>query len=1046
MPITAGMLTTVMVLVPVIFTAGYTGRIMRPLNITIVSTLAASLVVSLTVIPIMAARLFKGPSRDFRLTRWLSVPVEKGVALLTGFYLRLVGTALRFRGVTVLILLVFMIFSLRVVKPLLGGEQMPPMDTGVVSIDFDTDASAKPVEVNKVLSRIEAVIHDHPAVQTISSVVGSEPGAISFGGGGATAQSAKITVRLTPRTERAETIWEIEAGWREALRVLPGVRTLRVSEYGATPVSTTKAPFNVILSGPDPKVLNGLADKALALLHGTPGLIDLRRSWYMDKLEQKITVDPRLAGFHGTSPAEVATALRTAVQGVPATAMRLDGFFDIPVRVRFRADQVDDLGRLEETLVPTRSGPVRLGNMADITSVRTQPFITRENQRTTIDITAGNSGLTIAQANGAAKKRLAGLSLPKGYDLFVAGTARDMGETQTDLGKALMIGLALLFILLMVVFKSFAHPVTIIMSIPLAMAGGVWGLLIFDKPFCMPALMGFILLGGTIVNNAILMLDFIIEARKQGLGRDEAILQSVRLRLRPILITAISTIVGFSPLIFEMAVGLERMSPLGIAAASGLLAGTIVTLVAVPVIYSLLDSLQRRLGDIVAWKKVFVKTGMALLAGMLLVAPGTVRAQTDLAAPLSLGEAVRIALTRNPDLETARADIASLQGAVMAAGSPKGIHLDLIGQGVWSEKRHAQVAGLNSADQGFAHLQYQSVLSATWLLTDFGKTEARLRSALHMHEAGLSLERRKRHEIVFAVSRQFLEAVSIIDLLKAVTGTRDSLQAFSESIQEQVAKGRAPSIDALKVDIRLAEVESQLADLRGDLQVSRAYLAALMGVEEAIAPLACETGFESVATERGDEVGLLAAESRSDIEAQKQIVQAGRERVTAMEREFLPRVELFASGGLYGAESPETGTGQIDDTPWKNDYLGGIRISLPLLDGGLRRSGLTRSRAEFKKTRAVLRAMRLTAKRELTVARASVQRAQAKIRAIRKTVIHAEKVLQIEQLKYRIGRGNSAEVLDAEAAVLNVKSLSGQAIRELEVALLAERLALGTLG
>jgi multidrug efflux pump subunit AcrB len=365
------------------------------------------------------------------------------------------------------------------------------------------------------------------------------------------------------------------------------------------------------------------------LLDGTPGLMDLRRSWYLDKIEQKIIVDPHLAGYYGTSPAEVASFLRMAVQGIVATTMRLDGFYDLPVRVRYRSDQVDDLGRLEELPVPTRAGSVRLGNIAKIITLRTQPFITRENQRTTMDITAGNSGLTIAQATAAAKKRLAGLSLPKGYTLDIAGTARDMQETQVSLGNALVVGLALLFILLMAMFKSLAHPITIILSIPLAAAGGVWGLLFFDKPFCMPALMGFILLGGTIVNNAILMLDFIIEARKKGLGKDEAILQSVRLRLRPILITAVSTMVGFSPLIFETAVGLERMSPLGIAAASGLLVGTIVTLVAVPVIYSLLDSLKSWLARAWNGKKIASVTSALLLIAVVFCVPSKVQAEID---------------------------------------------------------------------------------------------------------------------------------------------------------------------------------------------------------------------------------------------------------------------------------------------------------------------------------------------------------------------------------------------------------------------------------
>ena len=142
-------------------------------------------------------------------------------------------------------------------------------------------------------------------------------------------------------------------------------------------------------------------------------------------------------------------------------------------------------------------------------------------------------------------------------------------------------------------------------AIPLAVAGGFWGLLIFDKPMCKPAMMGMILLGGTIVNNSILLLDFIINARKDGMSRDEAILRSVRLRLRPILMTTVSTIVGLIPLIFEMAVGLERMSPLGIVAASGLLTGTFLTMIVIPVIYTMLDDFSVSSSKMLHWFFMF---------------------------------------------------------------------------------------------------------------------------------------------------------------------------------------------------------------------------------------------------------------------------------------------------------------------------------------------------------------------------------------------------------------------------------------------------------
>jgi multidrug efflux pump subunit AcrB len=159
---------------------------------------------------------------------------------------------------------------------------------------------------------------------------------------------------------------------------------------------------------------------------------------------------------------------------------------------------------------------------------------------------------------------------------------------------ALLIGLVLLYMLLLAMFKSFIHPVTIMAAIPLAVAGALWGLLIFDKPMCKPAMMGIIFLGGTIVNNSILLLDFILQARRNGMERNEAIINSVKLRIRPIMMTTVSTIIGLTPLIFEMAVGLERMSPLGIVAAFGLAAGTLLTLVVIPVVYSLIDDIKNK--------------------------------------------------------------------------------------------------------------------------------------------------------------------------------------------------------------------------------------------------------------------------------------------------------------------------------------------------------------------------------------------------------------------------------------------------------------------
>ncbi|NIA07853.1 MAG: MMPL family transporter, partial [Actinobacteria bacterium] len=339
----------------------------------------------------------------------------------------------------------------------------------------------------------------------------------------------------------------------------------------------------------------------LEALKGMPGLVDVRRSWYFDKNEQDVVFDPDLARLYQSTPAEATAELKAAVKGVPATAMRLSGYLDIPINVQYAGQDINHPDKLGEAYISTRFGPVPLRAMATVRPKLDQPFITREHLQNTIDVTGVNRIYTIAQVAKMAGKRLAKIKPPDGYSVKLSGTASDMKSGKEEMGRALMIGVVLLYFLLLAMFKSFRHPITIMAAIPLAVAGAMWGLLLFDKPMCKPATMGLILLGGTIVNNSILLLDFILEARKRGVPKNEAILQSVRLRIRPILMTTVSTIVGLTPLIFQMAIGLERMSPLGIVAASGLLVGTFLTMIVIPVVYSSIDSLGIRAGQAVRW-------------------------------------------------------------------------------------------------------------------------------------------------------------------------------------------------------------------------------------------------------------------------------------------------------------------------------------------------------------------------------------------------------------------------------------------------------------
>jgi len=1046
LPIAAGMLTTVVVLLPVMFTQGFTGRIMTPLNLMIIATLVASLVVSLTVIPLVAARLLgRGNTRPNLLERGVA-PFGKGIDWLTDSYVGLVRWALRHRLLFMVALLLFLAVTNRVVKPLIGGEEMPPMDTGIITVDFDTEAGAAPATVEAILTRVEQVIAATPGLLSTSAMAGSEPGAVSFGSGGATTQSVHINAHLVDRGQRDTTIWQIEDDWRQKIRAIDGVRTLRITEYGATPVSTTKAPFDVILAGPDPAILDQLGNQVLSRLKGLPGLMDLRRSWYRDKPSYQIDVDPQLARLYQTSPAEVAAALRTGVQGAVPTRMRLDHALDIPIRVRYQAEQVREPEQLAQLPVPTTLGLVPLATLATLTPKHEAPFVSREELRNTLDITAGNRGVTIAQLTATAQTRLEGLQLPNGYTLTVAGSAVDMANGQRAMGKALLMGLVLLFILLFAMFKSVFHPLTIMAAIPPAVAGAIWGLLLFDKPFCKPAFMGIILLGGTIVNNAILMLDFILTARQEGLSTEEAIVQSVRLRLRPILMTAVSTIVGFAPLIFEMAVGLERMSPLGIAAGTGLLVGTMVTTVVTPVIYSLFESLRARLAPAGQGPELAASTKALLvaLAAFGLLAAGPARAaDAPLPTPLTLTAAVRYALAHNPDLEATSAEWHRLAGAAQTSRARLQPQLAFSTTATLSAEDHSVIPQAASTVQRFDNRIFSAGVQGRYLLFDFGNSRAEVAAALARTAGGQALLQRRQRETIFAVSQIFLSVLSVRDLRAAAEASRQSLAALLAVSEKLVAAGRAAPMDALKLKVQLARVTSELARLNGEQRSLRAELTATLGLadNESLPELADEPA-RSAAT-NADATDEAVIDRRADVIAARHQLDAAAAALKANRRARYPKVEALASYGRYAAMDPDPAMPPGPADTWADDAQVGIALTLPVFDGGSRAGAIGQAEARQQSAAAALRKARLLARRQMETARAALASARAEILATDQAQAAAAEALRIEKLKYESGKGTVNEVIDAEAARLATEGLVRRARRQTQIAALALALARG---
>jgi multidrug efflux pump subunit AcrB len=600
----SGTYATVMVLLPIIFIGGFVQTVLRPLSISLVVALIASYIISVTVIPLLAPRLLRrkaGAGRNrfekiiFRFDTWVIEPVRD-------FYVRLTAFALKHRVLFLPPAILLLMLSLRQM-PLIGRDLMPPMDTGIVKINFETDANTSLGQTEQAMARMEQAIYRHPEVTSVSSLIGSEPAVISFGAG-RLAQQGNLTVHLTDRFHRKASIWDIEDQFRREFAQIPGMKSVDVFDFGATPLSTIRASVDVMLSGPDLQVLDRLGkDVEARLRKNLRGATSVTSSWTLDSLEVQFVANPEKLALYQVSPAVVAGQLAGAVRGMPSSVFRVPNEDGLNVWIQLPAAERAHVEQLATYPIQTHLGQVPLAELGKMSRKPVASVITRQGLQRTLDVQAYRSRQPISHLQDGVVKALAGLELPAGYSLSHEGEIKQMNESFSRLGLAFALGLVLLYFSLVPAFKSWVHPLTIMVAIPLALIGAAWGMLLANKHSCMPSMMGMILLAGIVVKNSILLIDFITAAKARGANTYDALVDSVRIRTRPILMTAVGTAVGMIPIALQWAIGLERLSPLAVVAIGGLLVSTFLTMVYVPIFYSLFEDAQNALGHL--WQRLF---------------------------------------------------------------------------------------------------------------------------------------------------------------------------------------------------------------------------------------------------------------------------------------------------------------------------------------------------------------------------------------------------------------------------------------------------------
>jgi len=585
--IVASTSTNLAAVLPFLFIGGLIGLLFRELIFTISAAILASMMVALTLVPGLAGRV--PAAREGLVRRGVNQAME---ALQNG-YAWLLARLLRLRW---LIVALFVIGLMLTVPGFFGGKQafLPEFDEGDVRISLTADTGINLEQMDALTRHIETIVAARPEVRSIFTTVGGFVfGRSSF----ENSHRASLQVQLAPIAERGDIstkawIDEVQTAITEA-----GIPGLKVYLYtrGIRGIRFNRGDDDVGLriKGPDLDTLARLADSVVARLKSVEGLSNVQHSNEDLTQELKVRLDRRRAASYGLDVEDVGSVLRYALEGQTVTEY-IDGDRGIDVRLRLDRDDIGTPGDLKSILLFSKTEPrtpIRLGDLAEVKLLPQPAEILRDRQQRVVEISASVGGdQPLEQAVEAALTAAAEVKLPPGYVLYEAGSLETLQQGR-DLGRILLaLALFLVLVVMAVQYESLRNPLIILVSVPFMLIGVVLGLQWSATPLSMPVWLGLIMLAGIVVNNAIVLVEFIELRRRGGDSKTIAIVEAARLRLRPILMTTLTTVVGMLPLALAVGEGSEMLQPLALVIVWGLSFSTLVSLLLVPMIYRLLGA------------------------------------------------------------------------------------------------------------------------------------------------------------------------------------------------------------------------------------------------------------------------------------------------------------------------------------------------------------------------------------------------------------------------------------------------------------------------
>ena len=578
--------TLIAVFLPTAFMSGVAGKFFKQFGWTAALAVFASLVVARVLTPMMSAYILKPLVGAHKDPRWMGVYLRWAAWCIRHRFITFIGTALFFAGSLALI-------------PLLPTGFIPPDDNSQTQVYLELAPGATLAQTRAAAEdarqRIAQVSHVKSVYTTIGGgSAGSDPFA---GGASAETRKATLTILLAQRGERPRK-QGIENDIRAALVTLPGVR----SKVG---LGGSGEKYVLVLSGDDPRALATAARDVEKDLRSIPGLGSVSSTASLVRSEIAVRPDFARAADLGVTSSDIAETLRIATVGDYDVALpKLNlASRQVPIVVKLQDAARQDLALLERLTVAGTRGPVMLGQVATLEFSGGPALIDRYDRARNVNFEIELSGQPLGDVTAAVAALPSIVNLPPGVRQVAVGDAEVMGELFASFGLAMLTGVLCIYIVLVLLFKDFLHPVTILAALPLSLGGAFLGLLVADKSFSMPSLIGLIMLMGIATKNSILLVEYAILARREhGMTRLEALMDACHKRARPIIMTTLAMGAGMLPIAIGIgAADPSFRSPMAVAVIGGLITSTVLSLLVIPAVFTGVDDVGRGLGRL--WRR-----------------------------------------------------------------------------------------------------------------------------------------------------------------------------------------------------------------------------------------------------------------------------------------------------------------------------------------------------------------------------------------------------------------------------------------------------------